>query len=205
VEDGARLLRGTSEAVAAHATAVLSARGVSIRTGERLDGGAPADDIFAPGGTVRTRAGREIDYDLALWCIGGRPNTSYMWPHFAHTLDDAGRIRVAPTLRVVGETTLFALGDVNDLPENKMAFHIQKQVAVAESNIRAVLSGRALDSDLKTYVARTRDPTMVVTLGSRAGVSHLPPPFGVVRSGWFNRKLKAERMLTPRYRKAFGV
>jgi NADH dehydrogenase FAD-containing subunit len=205
VEGGPRLLRGTSEALAAHVTAVLSARGVSIHTGDHLDGEAPGAEIFAPGGTVRTHGGRAIEYDLALWCIGGRPNTGYMRPHYSTALDEAGRIQVAPTLRVIGEANLFAVGDVNDLPENKMAFHIQKQVQVAEANIRSVLSGRVMDSDLKTYLAKTGDPTMVVTLGSRAGVSHLPPPFGVVRSGWFNRKLKAERMLTPRYRKAIGA
>jgi apoptosis-inducing factor 2 len=44
---------------------------------------------------------------------------------------------------------------------------------------------------------------MVVTLGSRAGVAHLRP-VGVIRWPWLIRKVKAERMLVPMYRKALG-
>lgn len=202
VEAGSRLLAGTSEKAAAHATSFLKARGVALVLGEMLEVDASSSrDPFAPGGTARTSAGREIPYDLLISAVGGRPNTGYMNPQFADTLDQAGRIRVGSDLRVVGQDRLFAIGDINDLDENKMAAHIKGQVPVAEANILAVLAGRMPSSH---YKAKTGNPLMAVTLGRRAGVIHLPP-FGVITANWFARKVKADAMLVPRYRKIMGA
>jgi NADH dehydrogenase FAD-containing subunit len=203
VEAGARLLAGTSEQAAEYAASVLAARRVTIVTGERLEGADhPMTDIFASGGEASTSAGRRIPYDVLLWCTGGRPNTAYMKSHFAETLNSMGRIKVTPDLRVIGQERVFALGDITDLDENKMAAHINGQVKVAEANVRAILAGGA--TSLKSYKAQTGNPLMAVTLGSRMGVAHLPL-FGVVRSPWLIRKAKAEHMLVPRYRKAIGA
>ena len=201
IEAGPRILGGTSAKAAAHAARVLAKRGVTILTGEKLLDGMPADDIWAPGGEVRTTAGRTIAHDLVIWCVGGRPNTGYMRQQFANLLDANGRIRVDPNLRVRGESRLFALGDITDLDENKMAWHVGGQVEVAEANIRAVAAGQA---PAKSYRPRTGDPRMAITLGSRAGVVHMPG-LGVVRAGWLVRAAKAAHMLVPRYRKEFDL
>jgi NADH dehydrogenase FAD-containing subunit len=202
VEAGPRILAGTSADAAAHAATVLAGRGTIIITGDRLNGqGHQADDILAPGGVAQTHAGRQIPYDLLLWCVGGRPNTSYMKTYFSTTLNDDNRIRVTPELRVVEHDALFALGDITDLAENKMAWLVNRQVKIAEANVRALLTG----AKMKTYVAQTGNPMMAITLGSRAGVARLPRPVGVVRADWFNRNVKASHMLVPKYRKVFGV
>jgi NADH dehydrogenase FAD-containing subunit len=100
-----------------------------------------------------------------------------------------------------GENDVFALGDITDLKENKMALHIAGQVSVAEANIRAIASGR---TPPKTYKAKTGNLMMAVTLGSRAGVI-FAPPVGTLRSTWLSRKVKAETMLVPKYRKQLGL
>ena len=46
---------------------------------------------------------------------------------------------------------------------------------------------------------------MAITLGSRAGVLFFAPPIGAIRSTWLNRKVKAEAMLVPKYRKQLGL
>lgn len=202
VENGQRLLGGTSPRAAAHAAKVLAQRGVRILTGERVEGaGDAASDVFADGGEARTSTGRSIAYDLAFWCIGGRPNTDYMRRHFGDTLTSEGRIKVGLDLLVAGQDRILALGDITDLPENKIAFHIKRQVRIAERNVRALLEGKT--APLK-YSPQTDKPTMVVTLGSRAGVAHLPP-LGVIRWSWLIRKAKAEQMLVPMYRKILGT
>lgn len=202
VESGPRLLGGTSEKAAAHATAFLKRRGVEIILGERLQlGAADPKDPFGVGGAAKTDAGRELSYDLLIWCVGGQPNTSYMNPHFTNSLDQWGRIKVGSDLRIQGQGRLFALGDITDLDENKMAAHIKGQVPIAEANIVALLEGRPL---AKKYKAKTGHPLMAVTLGKRAGVIHLPP-FGVITADWFARKAKATGMLVPRYRALLGA
>lgn len=204
VESGPRLLAGTSAEASAHATSVLRQRGVTIIVGERLQNAASTpQDVFTTGGQAQTSTDRDIAYDLIIWCVGGRPNTGYMQPHLAHLLNAQGRIRVTPQLRVEGSDTLFALGDITDLDENKMAWHIAGQVKHAATNIRRVLSGQRLSAQLVTHTAQTGNPMMAVSLGSQQGVLHLPF-IGVVRSPWFTRKAKAAHMLVPKYRKIFA-
>jgi apoptosis-inducing factor 2 len=204
LESGSRLLMGTSAEAAAHAASVLAGRGVNIVTGERLEGSErPTDDIFRDGGEAVTSGGRVISYDLMIWCTGGRPDTSYMDDDFPDVLDTNRRIMVTPGLTVVGEQRLFAIGDVTNLSENKMALHTKGHVKVVETNIRRLLQASP-SSSMKSYVPQTDNPLMAVTLGSRTGVLHLPF-LGVVRSAWLNRKVKAARMLVPQYRKAIGA
>ncbi len=204
LEGGNRLLMGTSPEAAAHAASVLAARGVDIVTGEWLEGSERAtDDIFGDGGEAITSSGRVISYDLMIWCTGGRPDTAYMTDEFSEVLDANSRIMVTPGLTVVGQQTLFAMGDVTNLPENKMALHTKGHVKVVETNIRRLLQGSP-SARMTSYVPQTDNPLMAVTLGSRTGVSHLPL-LGVVRSAWLNRKVKAEKMLVPQYRKAIGA
>jgi NADH dehydrogenase FAD-containing subunit len=204
LEAGPRLLSGTSEKAATYAAEVLTKRGVTIITGDRLeDHQHRPGETFAPGGKARTAAGRQISYDLLLWCVGGRPATSYLQEHFGHTLNDKGQVRVTPDLRVVGQEELFAIGDITDLIENKMAWIASGHAGVAGGNILALLRGN--HAKLKPYKAKTGNPMMAVTLGRRHGVSQLPSPIGVVRASWFNRKLKAEQMMVPMVRKTFGL
>ncbi|WP_095204831.1 NAD(P)/FAD-dependent oxidoreductase [Mesorhizobium carmichaelinearum] len=202
VESQPRILRGTSEAAAARAAAILEMRGVTILTGQRIDGLlSNLQDVFAGSGEVTTNAGQVIAYDLAILCIGGRPNTAFMKQNFASRLTPDGHVKVAADLRVKGERSIFALGDITDLAENKMAFHIRGHVKVAATNIRSILAGK---SPSLSYKPRTGDPTMVVTLGSRTGVAHLPL-FGHTRWSWLVRKVKAEHMLVPNYAKIFSL
>lgn len=205
LEAGPRLLAGTSDAAARHATSVLISRGVSIILGERLQrSSAASEDVFGGKGEAATTSGRTLVYDLLVLCTGGRPNTSYMNQKLGEALNERGQICVGPDLRVLGHETMFALGDITDLNENKMAWHIGGQVSAAATNIRLVLRGRLLGPALKTYQPQTGNPKMAVTLGSRQGVVHMPP-LGVIRSPFLTRKAKAEHMLVPQYRRILGV
>lgn len=205
LEAGPRLLAGTSEGAAEYATQFLKEHGVTILTNERFASDiASGSDVFAAGGDVRTDRGRSISYDLLIWCVGGKPNTGYMKTHFSSALNAAGRIRVTPELRVTGFEKLLALGDITDLDENKMAWHINGHVKIAAHNIRALLSRDNGARRLKKYKPQTGNPKMAVTLGSRHGVVHLPG-VGVVRWPAFARMAKSGHMLVPQYRKALGV
>lgn len=205
IKAGPRLLAGTSEKAAVFAHDFLSCKGVQIITDDRLDGaGSRSDQVFNEPGQAVTQSGRRVDYDLLIWCTGGRPNTAYMRPHLDHALDAHGRVRVQPTLQVEGHETLFALGDITDLDENKMAWHVGGHIAPAAINISRILAGERNRSKLKTYVPKTNNPNMAVTLGSGQGVIQLRG-LGVIGSPLLTRKIKAEHMLVPRFRKMFGL
>jgi NADH dehydrogenase FAD-containing subunit len=205
LESGSRILMDTTEAASRHASAVLGQRQVEICTDDRLvnmpDTGP---DMLMRGGEVVTQQGRRITYDMLLLCTGASPNTAYMNGHLASALDDHARIRVTPSLRVVGESALFALGDINNVAENKMAWHVAGQVSCTVKNVRRVLAGRVGEVDLVAYHAKTGNPAMAVTLGPEAGMVHLPP-VGLITAGWINRRIKVLHMMVPKYRKILGV
>ncbi|WP_233809285.1 NAD(P)/FAD-dependent oxidoreductase [Paraburkholderia sp. HP33-1] len=205
LEAGPRILAGTTVEMAAHVTGMLRDRGVSVLVGEKLvNGSNDPSDAFAPGGVAVTANGQRIAYDLMIWCTGGRSNTDYMRTHFSSLLNAQGRVRVTPELRVVGLPSIYALGDITDLDENKMAWHIAGQVKTALWNIRRTLEGQQDVNGLKKYRPQTGNPSMVVTMGSKAGVAHLKG-LGTVKAGWLVSMIKARHMFVPKYRKALGV
>ncbi|MFK0166987.1 NAD(P)/FAD-dependent oxidoreductase [Rhizobium sp. NPDC090279] len=201
VQSGARILAETGGTASVLATKFLRRRRVKLLTGERIETPLPPNGYSVEPGQARTASGKRIGYDLMLCCIGGRPNTEYLLTHFSDRLDADGRVRVTPQLLMEGENDVFALGDITDLKENKMALHIAGQVSVAEANIRAMAAGR---KPPKTYTAKTGNLMMAVTLGSQAGVI-FAPLIGTLRSTWLIRKVKAETMLVPKYRKQLGL
>lgn len=205
LESGPRILGATTEDVADHAMHLLRSRGVVVRTNERLvDGGSDPHDVFAKPGVAITTSGVHVPYDLMIWSTGGRPNTGYMREHYASVLNAQGRVAVTPELLVVGQAAMYALGDITDLDENKMAWHIGGQVKVAAWNIRQALMEDGHGRNVKRYRPQTGNPSMIVTIGSKAGVAHLKG-VGIVKAGWFVSMVKARHMLVPKYRKELGV
>lgn len=81
--------------------------------------------------------------DAVLWAIGRvRPNTGWL-P--AELLDDRGFVRVAPDLRVVGQSGVFAVGDVAATDELRTSARNRADRLVAH-NVRAEIAGRSLRS-----------------------------------------------------------
>lgn len=100
LDAGARLLRGTSEAAALHASQFLSSRGVNILLNQRLKNvNGLSEQVFGEAGVAQTDNGQSIPYDLLIWCGGGKANTSYMHQHYSHLLNVREQIRVNAALR----------------------------------------------------------------------------------------------------------
>lgn len=205
IESGSRILRGTSASASLHATRLLKKRGIQILTDDKLLNVSPKDseNSLEPKELV-TAKGVQLSFDLLLWCTGAKPNTDYMQPYFSNALDLHQRICVTTALRVVGEQMLFAVGDINNVNENKMAWHVAGQVECAEKNIRRVLAGQVDDSLLTQYKPKTGNQAMAVTFGPDQGMVNLPP-LGLITAGWLNRRIKSSHMLVPKYRKILGV
>ena len=203
VEAGPRILPLTSEKPRRWAAEFLRGRGVEILTGERIvqPGSTPSGNLDARGGQAVTDKGTRIDYDVGLWCVGLKPDASYLQAHFPDALDERGLIKVSADLRVLDQSRIFAVGDITDLPD-KGALWVKYHAKVAIKNLQRLIAspGTLKLAHYKRPMPRT---TMLVTLGRRNGVMDLP--FGKSRAGWLVRKLKAEHMLVPGYRKEIGL
>jgi NADH dehydrogenase FAD-containing subunit len=203
VEAGPRILPLTSEKPRRWAAEFLQGRGVEILTGERIvePAATPSGNLDARGGQAVTDKGSRIDYDVGLWCVGLKPDASYLQAHFPEALDERGLIKVSADMRMLGQPRIFAVGDITDLPE-KGALWVQYHAKVAIKNLQRLIAAPETRK-LARYKRPMPRTTMLVTLGRRNGVMDLP--FGKFRAGWLARKLKADHMLVPGYRKGIGL
>ena len=92
----------------------LESCGVTIRVGARatMVGAATAPDPLAPARATLawTEAGEERlgEYDAVCWTVGQKVESPESWPF---PRSDGGKILTDPTLRVLGQSRVFAVGD----------------------------------------------------------------------------------------------
>jgi apoptosis-inducing factor 2 len=176
----------------------LAALGVRVMLG----GGLLADPPGEPGElgtfTVRTGPGAELTADIWFRCYGVRPVSDYLAGSLAAARRPDGRVDVIPSLQVVGQGRVFALGDVA-AADHPMAGAASRQAATVAGNIRAFITGQG---ELAEYEAPP--PGIVVPIGpaggagQRGGQDELLPA-GVVA------ELKGRDMMVGRYIALLGV
>ncbi len=154
----------------------LQALRIDLRLGTSLTAPPPVPDgSFAPF-TVQTTPGDEIEADIWFTSFGARVNTGWLRSSSIVTLTDDGTVPVDEHLNVVGQHRIFALGDIADLSDPKMATWAQTQAPVVIENITRLLEGRAPTA---IYEPATQQ-RIFLPLGTRAGVGQLPTPSGSV-------------------------
>ena len=124
----------------------LQARGVRIVTGSPL-GYLPVVDVGRHQEfTVDTAAGERIEAQMWFRCYGARPATDYLDGELATVRRPDGLLPVTPQLTVKGQTHVFAVGDITDVPESKRASAARAHAAVVAQNIDDLAAGRELSA-----------------------------------------------------------
>ncbi|MEU4766704.1 FAD-dependent oxidoreductase [Actinosynnema sp. NPDC023794] len=147
----------------------LDAIGVELRLGTALTAAPPTEPARAGTFTVGTTDG-EITADIWFRCHGVRVNGGF--------LDDAltpqGRVRVTESLNVEGHERVYAVGDITDLAEAKMAGYAMQHAEVVAKNIAAQVRG---EQPAATY-RPSPVPSILLPLGPEGGVGQFPTPDG---------------------------
>ena len=118
---------------------------------------------------VETKDGHRIEADMWFQCYGARPNTGYVaGTELQSAVRPDGALKVEPTLQVVGQTNIYAIGDVTDVRESKRADAARAQARIVISNISSQLSGKEPQA---TY--NPSDEWVILPLGPEHGVSQL--------------------------------
>ena len=158
VEGGSRILRQTPEKLAAFAARRLGRRGVEIVTETTLT------SVDADGVTLSD--GRRIETETVVWTAGVTANP--LLAKLGLPLDKHGRVPVDETLRVVGASRIWALGDCAAVPNE--ATPGETDPATCQHALR---QARRLAENLRgtprAYSYRTRG--QMATLGSRHGIA----------------------------------
>src|SRR5262245_20756775 len=158
VDGGSRILGQRPEQLADFAARTLGKRGVEILTQTTLC------SIDGSGATLSD--GRHIETETVVWTAGVTPNP--LLREFGLPQDKRGRVPVDETLRVVGTSHIWALGDCAAVPNE--ATPGETDPATCQHALR---QARRLASNLRgtpqAYSYRTRG--QMATLGSRHGVA----------------------------------
>jgi NADH dehydrogenase len=158
LDGGVRILGQMPEQLARFAHRTLDRRGVEIHTQTSL--------TELDGRSVTLTDGRRIESETVVWTAGVTPNPGLR--SLGLPLDARGRVRVDETLRVAGNSHVWALGDCAAVPNQ--ATPGETDPATCQHALR---QARALARNLRgtpsAYRYRTRG--QMATLGRRHGVA----------------------------------
>jgi NADH:ubiquinone reductase (H+-translocating) len=138
VEAAGTIMPELSRDLADYAMERLSARGIRILLNTRLES--------AEGGTIRLSDGQAFGADTLVWTAGVKP--SPLAAESGFPVDETGRIRTDPFLRVEGVEDAWAVGDAAAVPDRfaggimpPTAQHGMRQGKRVGDNVVATLEG----------------------------------------------------------------
>lgn len=177
-----------------------------LRVRLRLDTDVTAPPKTEPGQaetfTVTTTGGEEIIADIWFRAHGVHVNSDYLADEKLTTRTPQGQVRVTETLNVHGHDRAYAIGDITDLAEAKMAGYAMQHAEVVAHNITAQLRG-----ERPTAIYRpSPDPMILLPLGPNGGVGQLPTPDGpAVIPASTVAEYKGADLFTGRFAELFGI
>jgi NADH dehydrogenase FAD-containing subunit len=151
--------------------------------------------------TVTTTGGAEITADIWFRAYGVHVNSDYLADGQFTTRTPQGQVPVTENLNVQGYDHVYAIGDITDVVEAKMAGYAGQHAEVVARNIIAQLRG-----EQRTAVYRPLPyPMILLPLGPRGGVGQLPSPDGPsVAPTTTVSEYKGSDLFTGRFTQQFG-
>jgi apoptosis-inducing factor 2 len=147
----------------------LGELGVNLLLGTKLVEEPQTPPGVAGTVTAVTTSGQQITADIWFRCYGIVPNSDYLSEELASARLANGHLEVTPELRLAGQETVFAIGDITAIPESKRGGAAGRHAQIAAGNIRALIEGR---DELAAY--EPAPALILLPLGPTGGVSQLP-------------------------------
>jgi NADH dehydrogenase FAD-containing subunit len=176
VDPGDRLLPGFRADVREDLHRQLDELGVRLRLGNRLTAPPATEPGRVETFTVTTTDGADLTADIWFRAHGVRVNSDYLADGRLTTRTARGQVHVTETLTVEGYDHVYAIGDLTDVAEAKMALFAIEHAGVVARNVAAQLRG---EQPAATYLP-SPDPVILLPLGPRGGVGQFPSPAGPV-------------------------
>ncbi|WP_084955831.1 NAD(P)/FAD-dependent oxidoreductase [Thermoactinospora rubra] len=179
----------------------LDALGVEVRLGTRLAAPPPAEQGRREPFTVESTAGA-VSADIWFRAYGVRVAADYLDGALAAARTPQGTVRVTEHLNVEGHAHVYAVGDITDLAEAKMAGNAMRHAEVVAGNIAAQIGGGPPAEVYRPSAV----PFVLLPLGPHGGVGQLPSPDGpVVLEARAVSEYKGADLFTGRFAELFGV
>nr|CAB3220703.1 apoptosis-inducing factor 2-like [Phallusia mammillata] len=187
----------TSKGLQKKLIGVLNHKHITFMTGERVSNLSDLKlNEHVEGQVVKTESGKEVTADIVIPCTGTKLNNEFFKEALASSLTEHGALQVDEYLRVKGHEDIYAIGDINNSPEEKMTYTGQLQAKLFFNNFKAVASNGKLNPH------KTASFMMVVPVGKDNGAGQL---FGMVIGGTMVSKLKGHDLFHAQTWSGFGL
>ncbi|NJP91935.1 FAD-dependent oxidoreductase [Nonomuraea sp. FMUSA5-5] len=201
VDPAERLLPGFEPEMRQDLHRQLDELGIHLRLGTTLTAPPATEPGRAGTFTVTTADGQEIAADIWFRAHGVRVNSDYLADGRLTTRTPRGHVPVTDGLNVRGYEHVYAIGDITDVPEAKMAGYAMQHAEVVARNITAQLRG---EPPTATYQPLPH-PMILLPLGPRGGAGQLPGPDGpAVVTAETVSAYKGADLFTGRFTEQFG-
>ncbi|WP_155373666.1 NAD(P)/FAD-dependent oxidoreductase [Catellatospora vulcania] len=175
---------------------------IEVRLGAGLTAPPSTGPGLAASFTVATTGGGEITADIWFRAHGVHLNTDYLADGRLTTRTAQGQVRVTETLNVHGHDHVYAVGDITDLAEAKMAAYAMRHAEVVAQNIISRLRGEQPTAGYRPAA----DPMILLPLGTRGGVGQFATPDGpAVVPAATVAEYKGTDLFTGRFAELFGT
>ncbi|WP_327353649.1 NAD(P)/FAD-dependent oxidoreductase [Streptomyces sp. NBC_01304] len=201
VDPAEELVPGFAPEMRADLTRQLAELGVEVRLGTSLTGEPPTGPGQAKTFTVATSGG-PLTADIWFRCYGVRINGEPLEGELAAVRTPKGQVRVTEELNVEGYEHIYAVGDLTDLAEAKMAGYAMQHAEVVAKNILARVRGERPEAVYRPSPV----PAVLLPLGPTGGVGQFPSPEGPnVLPARMVAEYKGADLFTGRFAELFGT
>jgi apoptosis-inducing factor 2 len=152
----------------------LEALNIELRLGSPLRQMPPTHPGELATFTVTTEDGNEITADIWFRCHGIAPNSDYLSETLASARRPDGFVDVTASLQVVGQQTVFALGDLSTADAKIAGFALQ-QAEIVIHNVSTLIQG---GRDLAAY--QPSGVGILIPMGPTGGAGQFPGEEGIV-------------------------
>jgi apoptosis-inducing factor 2 len=175
----------------------LDGLGIELRLGSALSELPSAPPATLAPIRIGTEDGGELVADIWFRAFGVRPHSEYLGGgSLEERRDERGYLRVDEHLRVLGETNVFAVGDVSDA-DRDMAGIATQQAGVVAANVGALIAGEGELTSWETF-----PPLIAIPLGPEGGAGFIGD--GVADAATIS-ELKGQHMLVDTYASLFDA
>lgn len=196
------LLPGFLPEVQTELLSQLDDLGITLLLGTRVTAAPTTEPGQRQPTTVRTTGGQHIAADIWFRAHGVTLNTDYLADRQLTERTSSGAVRVTSRLNVEGYEHVYAIGDITDMPEAKMAGYAGQHATTVAQNIRAQIAGAVPDAVYQPLGY----PMVLLPLGTRTGVGQLPSPDGpIATSAEVVSEYKGADIFTARFAEQFGI
>ncbi|MGI5347427.1 NAD(P)/FAD-dependent oxidoreductase [Streptomyces sp. CA-250714] len=201
VDPAEELLPGFQPEMVEDLRGQLDARGIEVRLNTGL-AAAPSTEAGRAGAfTVATTGGDRITADIWFRAYGTSTNSDYLADGKLTPRTPQGQVPVTALLNVKGYDHVYAVGDITDVAEAKMAANAMQHAEVVVENITAQLNG---EQPTATYEP-SPFPAILLPLGVNGGVGQLPSDEGPsVAPAAMVSEYKGADLFTSRFIEQFG-